>query len=145
MNKYPTWWNQTITVYNKFEDANRKIYWYSTVLENCFWKYEHEKVIVGETALVTDSTKCRIPKNENFIEKYLWNELEDKSTKFTVGPGDIIILGEATDEVNEYVAGHRSTDLLNKYKKLQGAILVEEVTINVGGGRHNEHYHIRGV
>ena len=148
MNRYPTWWNQTITVYNKFEDTqSKKITWFKTVLDNCFWKNTCDKVIMGQTAIETYNTICRIPKDDNFMEKYLWYELdeEQKAEKFTLGAGDIIVRGAVDEEIDEYDKGKRSSDFLNKYNKLQGCMLVERVSINTDGGRHNEHYYAKGV
>lgn len=144
-NNYPEWWNTTITVYNKYEDpTTREITWYKSTIKNCFWKYTGNKVTVGDTTLETNATICRVPVNKNFREKYLWNDA-DKSKYFTFGPGDIIVKGTATDEINEYTTGHRSSDLLAKYKKLQGCFIVERCSINVSPGLGTEHYYVRGI
>ena len=63
----------------------------------------------------------------------------------TFGAGDIIIKGEVDDVIDEYTKGHRSSDILDKYKPLQGCIEVDSVGINVGAGRCMEHYTVRGV
>ena len=146
MSKYPEWWNTTITVYNKYENpSSRIITWYKTVIHNCFWKYTGNKIVVGETALETNTTMCRIPVNTAFLEKYEWDELDDKSEHFTLGLGDIIIKGEVDEIVDEYTAGHRSSDLLAKYKRLQGCMVIEQSAMNTGLGRGMEHYYVRGV
>ena len=147
MNNYPTWWNTTITVYNKFTDPQTKVVrWYKTVVTGAFWKYIHEKVTIGQTTLETNSIICRIRKDERFLEKYEWlqkpnDEMQDF---FTLGKGDIIIKGEVDDEINEYQQGKRSTDLIAKYKELQGCMSIEECANNTGGGRGQEHYVARG-
>lgn len=148
MSNYPTWWNQTITVYNKREDAiTHFITWYSTTLYNCFWKYTGDKVTIGNTTLETNNTICRIPESDIFLEKYLWlQQPNDKiSDYFTLGGGDIIVKGEVTDKIDEYTAGKRSSDFIAKYKELQGCIEIEEVAINIGGGRNNPHYFVKGI
>ena len=149
MNNYPSWWNQTTTVFNKYEDpTTHVITWYKTVVPGCFWKFTGVEMTIGETILDTSKTLCRIPKSENFMEKYLWNALSDtdKANYFTLGPGDILILGDASAEtVDEYTSGSRSSDLLTKYRALQGCMQVEKYAINVDGGRGNEHYMVRGV
>jgi hypothetical protein len=148
MNVYPEWWNKTITVYNKFEDPQtRVISWFRTVLSDCFWKETGSKVTVGETVLETNDTICRIPKNDNFLEKYKWiNVTNDKMQEyFTLGSGDIIVLGEVDEDINEYQSGYRSSDFLTKYKKLQGCMVINKVAINVGDGLGNEHYYVKGV
>ena len=63
---------------------------------------------------------------------------------FTLGTGDIIVRDEVDDEIDEYTAGTRSTDLLKKYKSLQGCMEIRVWTNNTGGGRGNEHYFASG-
>lgn len=148
MNNYPEWWNQTITVYNKFEHTEtRVITWYKTVIKNCFWKYTDNKLTIGDTTIETNSTLCRVPINKKFLEKYQWNSLQanQRSNYFTFGVGDIIIRGEVNDVVDEYTSGQRSSDLLKKYKNLQGCMVIESCSINTGEGRGTEHYYVRGV
>ena len=147
MSKYPDWWDQTITLYNRYEDTSTRIIsWQRTVLTGCFWKFAGEKVAIGSTVLEADTIVCRIPKNPLFVEKFEWNNMtaEERAKYFTVGTGDIIVRGEVFDEVNEYISGSRSTDLMTKYRDLQGCMKVDKCTIAVGTGRGMEHYHVRG-
>lgn len=146
MSKYPEWWNTTITLYNKYEDPTSRIRtWYKTVIHNCFWKYTGNKIVVGETLLETNTTLCRIPAHPDYLEQYKWAEEEDKSVKFTLSPGDIIVKGEVEEIIDEYTAGYRSSDILAKYKKLQGCMVVDQCAVNTGLGRGMEHYYVRGV
>ena len=146
MSNYPEWWDTTVTVFNKYENpATRQITWHKTVLHNCFWKYTGNKIVVGETTIDTNTTLCRVPANVAFLEKYQWNETENKSEYFTFGAGDILIKGEVSDEIDEYASGNRSSDILAKYKKLQGCMVIEQCAINTGLGRGLEHYYVRGV
>lgn len=144
MNNYPKWWDSTVTVFNKFEKSNGEITWYKTVLTNCFWKYAGTKITLGETTLDTNTVTCRIPKNDNYLAPYLWNDLEDKSTKFTLKQDDIIVLGTPIDTIDEYTEGLRSSDVLHKYKALQGCMKVEAVSDNSGANLGNQHYLARG-
>lgn len=146
MSNYPEWWNATITVFNKYEDpTTRKITWHKTVLQNCFWKYTGNKIVVGETTLDTNTTICRIPVNPAFLENYQWTITEDKSDFFTLGVGDIIIRGEVDDEIDEYASGVRSSDILTKYRKRGECMVIDRSAINAGPGRGMEHYFVRGV
>lgn len=146
MSNYPEWWNAAITVFNKYEDpTTRKITWYRTVLQNCFWKYTGNKIVVGETALETNTTICRIPANPTFLENYQWNSTEDKFAYFTLGPGDILVKGEVADEIDEYASGVRSSDILTKYKKCGECMVIDRCAVNAGPGRGMEHYFVRGV
>lgn len=148
INKYPKWWDTTITIYNKFTDPQtRVISWYRTVLSDCFWKYTGDKITIGETVLETNDTICRIPKNDKYLDKYQWEALtnDNMSNYFTIGVGDIVIKGEVSDIIDEYTSGHRSSDVVSKYKKLQGCIIVESFSDNTGTYRGSEHYFIKGV
>lgn len=147
-NVYPVWWDTVITVYNKHEDKQtRVVTWYRTVLKNCFWKYVWDRALVGQTAVETNYIICRIPKNEKFLDKYLWVELpnDQKLNNFTLGAGDLIVRGEVDDEISEHTSGMRSSDFISKYKKLQGCMEIREVAINVGPGRGTEHYRVNGI
>lgn len=165
MSNYPIWWDSDITIYNKHMDSTTNVItWYRKTLSGCFWKYVRDKARLGNTTLETESTICRIPENSNYMEKHLWDEfmdavlLPDNNTYpldelfpggselyFTLGRGDIIIKGAVTDNIDEYTAGQRSTDLIAKYKELQGCIEVDSVAIDTGLGRCLPHYRVQGV
>ena len=148
MNHYGSWWDQTLTVYNKYTDPQTKlIIWHRHVITDCFWKYVGEKIHIGNTVIETKDIICRIPKRDDFMEKYLWINLpnDEMSDYFTLGENDVIIKGEVDDIVDEYTSGHRSTDLVAKYKALQGCMTINRVAINTGGGRGNEHYYVKGT
>lgn len=148
MNDYPVWWDTTVTVFNKFKDPQTKVVrWYKTVVEGVFWKYVGDKITIGQTVLETNTIICRIRKDERFLERYQWLQKpnDEMSNFFTLGKGDIIVKGEVDDEINEYQSGQRSTDLVAKYKELQGCMSIEETAINIGAGRCNEHYLVRGI
>lgn len=146
---YPQWWNTTITIYCKYIDPETDVTtWYRYVVTDCFWKYTGERTMVDSVELSTSSVICRIPESEKYLSKYLWYSLSDdeKNTKFTIGREDIIIPGIVTDTVHEYNSelGIKSTDLLTKYSQLQGCMIVEAVSENIGGGRNNSHYYVQG-
>lgn len=145
---YPPWWDTTLTIYNKFENKQTNVItWYRTKVENCFWKYTGNKVLVGDTLLETNSTICRIPFDERYLEKYEWEQLTsaDRANYFTLGQEDIIIKGDVSDIVDEYTKGHRSSDLIAKYKALQGCMVIDHSSINTGKARCSEHYYVTGV
>ncbi len=144
---YPIWWDTAITIYNQFKDPQTKVVrWYKTVLSGCFWKYTGNKVTVGQVELETNTTICRIPKNDKFLDRYMWEALpnDQMSDFFTISPGDIIIKGEVDDEIDEMEKGQRSTDVISKYKRLQGCIVVQRFTDNTGIGRNDKHYYVVG-
>lgn len=144
---YPIWWDTTLTVYNQYKDPiTRLITWTRTVINGCFWKYTGNKVTVGDVELQTNTTICRIPKDDRFLERYLWEALpnDQKSNFFTLSPADIIVKGEVTEEIDERTSGHRSTDFIAKYKKLQGCIEIQSWANNTGKGRNDKHYYVAG-
>ena len=147
MNHYPSWWNETITIYNRYTDPISKlITWHRHVVVGAFWKNIGNKVMVDKIVIETDTIICRIRKDEEFLPKHEWVELpnDEMSNHYTLGRGDIIVRDRVDDEIDEYTKGYKATDLVNKYKNLQGCMTIDEVTINTDGGRGNEHYLVKG-
>lgn len=148
MNNYPSWWDTTITIYNKYEDPQTNIVtWYRHVVEGAFWKQTGDKITIGKTVLETNNIICRIRKDKNFLERHEWIKVPNDmmGNYFTIGHGDVIVKGAVEDEINEYTSGTRSSDLKKKYKALQGCMEIQEWANNTGGGRGNEHYFVKGV
>ena len=147
-NHYSSWWNTTVTIYNRYEDAQTQLVtWHKSVVDGCFWKYTGNKVVVNNVVLETNNIICRIRKDEKFLEKHEWISLpnDEMDNYFTLGQGDIIVKGSVDDEINEYASGKRSSDLKTKYKSLQGCMEIQEFSNNTGGGRGNEHYYVKGI
>lgn len=143
MNNYPEWWNDTITVFNKHTDRTTDLVtWHKTIIHDCFWKEAGVKVLVGTTLIDTNSVICRIRVSENFIDTMTWKTtpVESLSGHFTLQPGDIIVKGEVPDTIDEYVSGQRASDLMEKY---DDCLTIDMATVNVGGGRGNEHYLVK--
>ena len=142
MNNYPEWWNDTITVFNKHTDPTTDIVtWHKTVIDDCFWKEAGVKVMVGNTMIDTNSVICRIRVSDDFIDPMTWQNMEDVDGEgFTLQPGDIIVKGEIPDIIDEYTKGQRASDLMEKYVN---CLMIDMATINVGGGRGNEHYLVK--
>ena len=148
MNNYPSWWDTTITIYNRYEDPQTQLVtWHRCVVKGCFWKYTGNKVVVNNVVLETNNIICRIRKDKRFLEKHEWVNIPNDKMKnyFTLGQGDIIVKGEVDNEINEYRSGTRSSDLKTKYKSLQGCMEIQEFSNNTGGGRGNEHYFVKGI
>ena len=147
MNKYPKWWNTTITVYNQYVDQTTNVVtWYRHTIEGCFWKYTGVKTTIGETILDTNTTICRIPKQDDYLPKGEWIKLPNEQLKdyLTLGQNDIIIKGIVEDEINEYLAGHRSSDLIAEAKQYGECMVINRVADNTSGGRNDEHYLVQG-
>lgn len=148
VNSFGSWWDTTVTIYNKFEDPQTQVVrWYRYVVHDAFWKAAGNKITIGNVTLDTKDIICRIREDEAFLEKHIWITIpnDEMSNYFTLAEGDIIVKGEVNDEINEYVSGQRSTDLIAKYKKLQGCFEIKQWSNNTGGGRGNQHYFTSGI
>lgn len=144
MSKFP-WWDTPITLYNKLEDTQTQVItWYRHTISNCFWSTTGGHVSINNVVLDTDAIIVRIPKDSRFMERYDWEQLPNDriSNYFTLGAGDIIIKGEVTDTINEYLTGHRSSDLIEKYKTR--CMIIDRYNNNTGTGRGQPHYHVTG-
>ena len=148
MSNFPfPWWDKTITIYNKVVDpTTQRVSWYRNTIENCFWKYVNNIYYNGTMRFETKDTICRIPQDERFVDKATWRNLKDEDRKdyFTFANGDIIILGEVSDTIDEYTAGKHSTDLVAKYKEDDACIEIDTYVDNVQTGVGLEHYRIIG-
>ena len=154
MSNFPfAWWDKTITLYNKYVDPTTQVItWYRTVINNCFWKNVNETYYVGTRGISTSGVKletktitCRIPEDERYVDRKTWDELADKSKNFTIGNGDIIILGEVNDTIDETTSGKHSTDLVSKYKKYDASLMIDTYVINTVTGVGLRHYRIVGA
>lgn len=147
MARYAEWWDTTITIFNRYQDPQTQaVKWFRTVLQNCFWKNLQNEVILGEVKIATgNSILCRIPENPKFIIKPEWEKKpnDEMAGYFTLGQGDIVIAGRVDFEIDEYVKGKRSTDLISKYKAY-GCMEIQTIAINIGPGRVWPHYRVEG-
>ena len=150
MSEFPfPWWDKTVTIYNKVVDpTTQRITWYKNTAENCFWKYVNNSYTIRGSMITLDTKDviCRIPKTDKFVDKKTWQELTDEERKdyFTLANGDIIILGEVEDVIDEYTAGQRSTDLITKYKEYDACIEIDTYVDNCQTGVNLDHYRIVG-
>ena len=147
MNDYPVWWDQTVTVYNKYTDpTTHRNSWQSTIVTGCFWK-DREEITISKAIIIPSNIMiCRIPLDDRFVERYVWEEMpeETRAKFFTLSPGDILVRGAVVEPIDEYSSGSRLTDFVAKQKRLRGCMQIEQSTINVGTGRVLEHYLLKG-
>lgn len=132
----PKWWNSNITLYNKHIDSvTGEISWYRHNLSDVFLKRTNTNTQVGDVKLLTDTNIIRILRQNDFLSPFEWQKLpnDQKGNYFTLQTGDIIILGNVSDEINEYIKGERSTDLISKYENTLGSISIQSVNINDWG------------
>lgn len=147
MSSYPIWWENTITLYNKHEDpVTNLVTWSRTVIEGCFVKNANNKVIINNTVLDTNVTIVRIRETSAYLPYMNWiSTPNDKRSKyFTLHQGDIIILAEVDDIIDEYTKGKRSTDVMAKYKAYGKCLTITTHQENIGSGRVCPHYFVQG-
>lgn len=146
MNSYPKWWDDTITLYNKYEDpVTNLVSWTRHTIENCFVKRASNKAVIGQMVLESNVVIIRIRESDTYKTYAEWVQLpnDSKSQYFTVHSGDIVVFGAVDDDINEYTTGHRSTDILSKYRGLDICCVVTANSENVGN-RTRPHYYVQG-
>lgn len=87
----------TITVYRNQNGA-----WSRTVLHNCFWKSKIETMQDGTNVKQVNTYTVRIP-------------LEETGAGFRASANDIVILGEATEEITGK-SPNTATEIMQRYK-----------------------------
>lgn len=144
---YPIWWDTTITIYNKYEDPlTQFVEWYKHIIPNCFVKTTSTLISGGQITYNTNSNIIRIPQNELYkpYNEWLLIPKTEQDNYITIHQGDIIIVSEIDDIIDEYTSGLRSTDLISKYKELGMCITVDNWQDNTGIGRACPHYFVSG-
>lgn len=139
-----SYWNDTITLYNKFEDTQTGVIsWHRHTVEGCFVKRTNNRIKVGGVQKQSDYTIIRIPEQENYLPPHKWAELSaNDTTKYmTLQSGDLVFLGNINDEMNERSEGRRSNDIIAKHQAL-GSVFIKSVNINTD--LLNAHYYVRG-
>lgn len=139
-----SFWTHTITIYNRYEDSTEgTVKYYRHILHNCFVKRTNNQVTVGNTHIQSDDTIVRIPSQPNFYPAFDWQKLdsETKSKSVTLQTDDLIIFGAVADEIDEYKAGERKNDIINKYKDL-GYMSIK--TFNLNTFLPTKHYLVKG-
>ena len=140
---YPAWWNKTVTIYNRFEDKDGYVTWHKNVLSGCFVKTTPTFVVSGDVGTEKTQTIIRIRKSERYVYPVDWaTDANKRKSGFTVQNGDIIVVGNISDIIDEYENGKRSDDLINKYKSA-GSITVNSFSENTFGAL--AHYKAVGV
>ena len=144
---YPAWWDKTITIYNKYEDpTTQMVKWYKHIIPNCFVKTTATMITGGQITYNTSSNIIRIPQNNLFKNYAEWVNIPntEQGNYLTTHQGDIIVLGEVEDIIDEYTEGIRSSDLLTKYKALDMCLSIDSWQDNTGNGRVSPHYFVSG-
>lgn len=127
MSEYPAWWDKTVTLYGRPEDGGQ---WTRTVLRGVFVSFDAVGVREGRRGVpgggVDSAALMRVPEGSAEMRA-----------------GDLVVLGEVFDRVDDYAPGQGAGELLAKYRERPGAFEVARVTDNTGypGG----HWHVESV
>lgn len=135
----------TITLYSclKAKDsADKKDRWIRTVLKGCFYKAEMTEIQNGVEATKSNSYTVRIPQSSKYHPYHLWKDLVIKGRKgvFTVTEGDIVVLGECTDEITG-ASPDTAAEVLRRHKP--DAFRVSAFADNTSH-RMGKHYRLGG-
>ena len=78
--KYPKWWTDSITIYNKWIDEDKIVHYKRTVIKNCFFKLA--STIKEEQGDVSSKRGfiVRIPQSGDYVDSLEWNETLEKFT-----------------------------------------------------------------
>lgn len=129
----PTWWNKTLTIYNKAEDPTTGgVTWYAHHVAGCFVKRTADRAVVGSVAIESNASVIRVPQQPDYLPPIEWQALPVslRGQNLTLQVGDIVVVGAVSDTIDEYTPGHRSSDLLAKYTDA-GAVRIKAVTVNI--------------
>ena len=146
MSRYPKWWAETVTIYNRYEDPQTNlITWTKTALSDCFFKAVNNRLTVGQTVIESNSIIVRIPEKSTYKKYAEWILLgnDKRPDYFTLHQGDIIVLGTVTDTIDEY-STNNSNALLSKYKELGECLVIDTFSDNAKIGRGMKHYRVVG-
>lgn len=129
MSSYPKWWDTKCTLYHKTENSTTHVVtWTKTVYSNCFWHTITRRTLTDNTVVDVKRAVVRIP-----------------GTSFDISENDIIVKGEVSDVINEYVSGSRSTDLIKKYKASKSCIVVSDFRLDNLTGFSRPHCYVEEV
>lgn len=90
--------DKTITLFNSYTELDEfnkiKTKWSSYVfIGNALFKKQQQTKISDTVVLEGDYYLAQSPYDSNYCPFYEWDALEDKSGRFTVQNGDIIVMG----------------------------------------------------
>lgn len=144
-----SWWKTSITIYNKRIDTkNKKVKWYSTTIENCYWGTENGWLSRSGGAMslnpnnrdtqYSNAHVVRIPYDNRYRNPFKWNLTPDG---FTVRAGDLIFKGMVHVNIKD-AEGSRVNDILSAY--YPDCFVVNEVSDNTEKSDHLLHIRVSG-
>ncbi|MDR1940035.1 MAG: hypothetical protein LBQ40_04490 [Clostridiales bacterium] len=96
---YPPWWNNTLTIYKKGEDAERNTVWTSAVIDGCAFTVTYNRAESGDNEKVIPAFIVRVR----------------KGAELSVKTGDVVIKSGVEEAIDESEDGRRMSDIMAKY------------------------------
>ena len=89
--------NRTITIFNRYIDADRKERWAGTVIKDVSWQYSHAAQTGKEGMQTSETCTIRIPvgadtQGKDFVSRRSF--LQNQDGAWTASPRDKVVLGE---------------------------------------------------
>lgn len=128
---YPHWWNKTITLYNKYTLDDKTTKYKRTILNGCSCFNDVIQSLEDKSAQRVKGYVVRIRKSEKFLQFDEWIK-KNGSSSFTLNTGDIIVIGNVNDDIDEEVKGKRANDLLFKYKNRSFVVKTVKYNTDLG-------------
>lgn len=89
--------NRTITIFNRYIDADRKERWAGTVIKGVSWQYSHAAKTNKEGMQASETCTIRIPagadtQGKDFVSRRSF--LQNQDGAWTASPRDKVVLGK---------------------------------------------------
>lgn len=127
--------NSKMTVYNKYTDANKNVYYKKHLIDKVFWD-DAKSVNQNLGYENTDEVNIYIPKNKNNMKDYVKpKEFDGVQNKWTLHEGDFIVRGNID---LPQISGIKE---LSKYNDVFTITLVDDKDF---GSFNMQHFEIKG-
>ena len=128
--------NSHITIYNKYTDNTRKEKYQRTVIRDVVWQATKARSGQSTGLLASNVATIFIPfaRGANYLRSKAW--LADKTGHWTLQEGDVIVRGEATDEIT---GGYTMTSLRAEYDDV---VTITSVDAMDQGSENVQHWQV---
>ena len=138
--------NQVLTIYNFFINPNKTIDVYRSVSINGFVDETRRSNYLKDGKRKAHSAYISVNDIDSYLPNHLWQQLNDKSTKFTVQDNglDFIVIGDCsiTIDTTDLASMQTGIDLINQsYKSYK----VQEFDEKFHGSRRMWHIEVGGL
>lgn len=97
-------YNDTITLINKIDakdNPTKEDMYEKRVLNGCMWTLRTERVVNADGTVTIGTThQVQIPENVEYRPYKEWVALKDRENFFTIRPGDVVIKGVVSEEID---------------------------------------------